>query len=306
MPTLRVELFGKLRIRCGETQIDCLDVAKAQELLCYLLLHREWPHPRETLAGLLWGDCSCAQSKKYLRQVLWQLQTCIEKQAQITHGPLLLLDADWIQINPDAALWLDVDVFERAYTRVQGIAGHSLDAQAARSVEEAVELYRRDLLDGWYQDWCIFERQRLQDMVMSLLDKLMAYCEANGSYEAGIEYGTCILRYDQAHERTHRSLMRLLYLSGDRVAALRQYRRCAEALREELDVAPSHQTMVLYEQICSDTVNLAAFEPTLTPPPGAAEEALGQLKQLLLALGDLQQRVSRNIQAVEQSLDKRH
>ena len=64
--------------------------------------------------------------------------------------------------------------------------------------------------------------------------------------------------------------------------------------------------MALYEQICNDTVSLAAFEPMLIPPPGAAEEVLGQLKQVLLALGDLQRQVSRNIQAVEQSLDKWH
>ena len=35
-------------------------------------------------------------------------------------------------------------------------------------------LYRGDLLTGWYQDWCLIERERYQCMFVSLLDKLMA------------------------------------------------------------------------------------------------------------------------------------
>jgi len=52
-----------------------LTAGKPLELLCYLLLQRAWFHSREALASLLWGDFTTAQSTKYLRQMLWQLQT---------------------------------------------------------------------------------------------------------------------------------------------------------------------------------------------------------------------------------------
>jgi hypothetical protein len=41
------------------------------ELFCYLLLHRNKPHPRELLATVFWPECTTVQSRKCLRQALW-------------------------------------------------------------------------------------------------------------------------------------------------------------------------------------------------------------------------------------------
>ena len=36
-----------------------------------------------------------------------------------------------------------------------------MDEDRARSLEDAVSLYQGDLLEGCYEDWCIYERERL-------------------------------------------------------------------------------------------------------------------------------------------------
>lgn len=74
----------------------------------------------------------------------------------------------------------------------------------------------------------------------------MAHCQAHGEYEMGLFHGAQILAYDRARERTHRRLMYLHYLAGDRAAALRQYERCVAALEEELCVSPDQGTCNLY------------------------------------------------------------
>lgn len=99
-------------------------------------------------------------------------------------------------------------------------------------IQNAVQLYQGPLLEGWYQDWCLYERERLQSMYLAMLDELMGYCEVRHDYETGLLYGMGIMSYDWARERTHRRLMRLHYLNGDRAAALRQYEQCAVALKE--------------------------------------------------------------------------
>jgi len=40
-------------------------------------------------------------------------------------------------------------------------------------LQEAVRLSYADLLEGWYQDWCLYERERLQNIYLLILDKLM-------------------------------------------------------------------------------------------------------------------------------------
>jgi DNA-binding SARP family transcriptional activator len=177
-------------------------------------------------------------------------------------------------------------------------------------LQNAVDLYRGDLLEGWYQDWCLFERQRLLNMYLAMLDKLMGYCEAHQEYESGILYGMRILRYDQAQERTHRRLMRLHYLTGDRTAALRQYESCVAALKEDFGVGPARRTVALYEQIRSDQIYDDRGWPSRTGEPGQITTtyltgALATLKHSLSMLNDLQERLRRDIEDIEAAMRRR-
>src|SRR5262249_2961614 len=232
MPPLRVRLFGKLSVQRQERIVNGLDACKVRELFCYLLLYRQSPHPRESLASLFWGDSSTAQSKKYLRQALWELQTALNADLYPGHDGVFIVEPEWVRLNPAAELWLDVAIFEQALVLTRGMAGSSLDADGVEALRNAARLYQGDLMEGCYQDWCLCERERLQSAYLIMLDKLMDCCEARQEYEEGLAYGQCVMRYERARESTHRRLMRLHYLAGDRTAALRQYARCVEALTE--------------------------------------------------------------------------
>ena len=304
MARITVCLFGKLSIQSNGHALSGLDARKIQQLLCYLLLHRDHPQPREVLASLLWSDNSTDQSKKYLRQTLWQLQSALDQRHKLFNGSLLTVDADWVDLHSGADLWLDVATFEDAFTPVKDIQGRDLDPEMAQRLESAVQLYHGDLLEGWYEDWCLFERERLQNMYLAMLDKLMGYCEANKQYETGIVYGTRILFFDRAREHTHRHLMLLQYLAGNRSAALRQYERCSIALDEELGVKPAKSTLALYEQIRHDHIHSltnpsikTAHTPQLTAAP--APELLGRLNQVIDLLAHVQNVAQHGMEAIE-------
>lgn len=307
MNTVRVCLFGEFQIQWGEENLTDLYPRKTQELLCYLLLYRDRCHPRENLASLLWGDTSTTLSKKYLRQALWQFQNTLRSQIELVHHDVLLVDAERLRINPDADLWLDVAVFERAIVRTQGIAGATLDTQQAQTLSSAADLYRGDLLEGWFDDWCLYERERLQNMYLSLLDKIMDYCEAHNECEIGLDIGSRILRYDGARERTHRRLMRLYYLSGDRTAALRQYDRCVRALHRELAVKPAARTTALFQQIRTERFAGPPESPLTDPLTNSSSipqwtETVEQLRHLQRSLTRVQDELQRAIHVAEAAM----
>jgi DNA-binding SARP family transcriptional activator len=305
MAALSIHLFGKFCIRYNEQVLKGFDSRKVQELLCYLLLYRNREHPREVLANLLWGDSSTAQSKTYLRKALWQLQAALDSQTDPPVGSVLLADPNWVQLNAEANLWLDVAVFEQAFAPIQGLPGEKLDSHHAQALRNAVALYRADLLEDCYQNWCLYERQRLQHMYLAMLNKLMGYSETQHEYEAGLGYGRQILQYDRAHESTHRQLMRLHYLAGDRTGALRQFEHCVAALKEELSVRPDEGTLALYEQIRSNQLIDTTPGPTMSAVTTPLPEVLGHLKQLQSFLMDIQDQVQQGIQAIEQAMKKR-
>jgi DNA-binding SARP family transcriptional activator len=307
MSTLKIQLFGKFCVRRNEQALDGLDARKIQELFCYLLLHRDHSLPRETLASILWPETTTTQSKKNLRQALWQLQSALGSQSEPANDRLLLVDQDWVQLNSEADLWLDVAEFEQVFNLVQKTSGQEMDSSIAQLLEKTVQFYQGPLLEGWYQDWCLLERERLQSMYLAMLDKLMSFSEVHYDYETGLLYGMRIMCYDRARERTHRRMMRLYYLLGDRAEALRQYERCAAALDEELGISPSKSTQALYKQIQVDQLD----EPSPTPievdtspevPTPQLLEVLGHLAQVQRSLSELQSKVQQSIRMVETAL----
>jgi DNA-binding SARP family transcriptional activator len=310
---LQIRLFGQISVQQGGQPLSDLS-AKALELLCYLLLHRDRGHTRETLAGVLWPEASDSLSKKYLRQTLWQLHSTLASRA--SHGQanaeaLLTLHPGWVRVNPKAAWWLDVAAFEQAHSRCRDTPGQDLTDPQAQALEAAVVLYRGDLIEAWYQDWCIYERDRLQLTYLAMLEQLMGYCEARQLYAKGVAYGQCILRYDPARESTHRELMRLYYRAGDRTTALRQFDRCAAAVTKQFNVQPSRETVALYYQVrtdrLEDTPRQTTVEPRLDDEPGndllfALQTRLDHIQASLSAL---QQQVQQELTAISRVLTGR-
>jgi len=297
-------LFGKFTAHHDAGLLKGLDASKDQELLSYLLIHRDRPHSREALATLLWGETSTEKSKKYLRQALWHLHAALNSNNG-NGTAVLLVDNDWLSLNPCSNLWTDVADFERAFAGAEGIAGRQLDAEKAQALREAVVLYSNDLLPGYYHDWILFERERLQNMYLLMLDKLIVYLQFHGDYEVAQGYGATILRYDPARERTHRQLMHLYSLAGDRTSALRQFERCALALKQELGVKPEKKTVELYERIKSDQMGHTESAESLTHTPSSSD-MLTRLKQLQAIVSGVQRRIQRDIKSIEalQSKDK--
>jgi len=304
MSNIKFFLFGKFCFEANSKLIHKIEPHKTEELLGFLLLNREKPHSREKLADLLWGEIAAEQSKGYFRKALWRLQTLLEPYC----GPnTLLVDGEWIQVNPKFDSWLDIAVLEKAFINTQGIQGGDLSEKQSQIIQDAIEIYRGELFEGWYQDWCLFERERLQYIYFAMLDKLIEYCEVHEYYEKGLIFGKRILQYDRVREQTYRQLMRLHYLAGDRTTALRQYQKCKAVLQEELDVEPAESTRILYEMIRADKL-----EGPRSIQIGKSEAAQGEADSLRAVfshmnafqktLGQIQTQLTQDLRVIQRTI----
>lgn len=309
MSGLKVTLFGKFSIWRGKQRIQGMQARKVQELFSYLVIFRKTPQPREQISELLWGDQPPLKSRKNFRQTLWRLQSALKAAFKGVHNApddaTLLVDPQWVQLNPRADFWLDTDEFEDTFNRVSAKRARDLSMSDFLAIQEAVNLYKGELLDGWYADWCIAERERFQAIHLMLLDKLVQFCEVQGHYDTGLVYGAELLRQDRAYERAHRQMMRLYFMAGDRTQAIHQYERCVTALRTELDIAPSERTRHLYEQIRTDTFSPPAFAREKSAAPQAVSTTLGdvlrRLEQFSEALTHMEFQVQEDIKTLGRS-----
>lgn len=231
MSTLQPYFLGTLDIRYDDQPLPKPPTLKSQSLLAYLILHRHQPQSRDRLVGLFWGDRPERKARRSLTTALWHIRRCLPQD-------YILSDPHTVQFDPQADLWLDVDEFES-----------HLSHDEMAHLQSAMALYRGHFLDGFYDDWIINERYRLEALFCEALARLMVAQEAGGEHEAALSTALHLLDRDPLREDAHRLAMRAYCWLGQRNAALEQYRRCREILREELGAEPTVETAELYQAI---------------------------------------------------------
>lgn len=258
MPQLRISLLGAPVITVGRTAV-ITDTRKATALLAYLAVTGQ-PQRRATLAALLWPDTDEQKARGALRRTLSVLRSALGDRWLEAASDTVQLDRADIQV--------DVQGFRRAI--------------AEGRLEEAAALYRGDLLDGFtlrdspgFDDWQAAQADALRTDYAGVLARLAAAAERTGDLPAALGYAKRRLATDPLHEPAHRELMRLYAGSGDRSAAVRQYRECARLLDRELGVAPSDETRALH-----DAIEAGTLDDRESPPEVATASAIAELHTL--------------------------
>ncbi|MBN1993910.1 MAG: AAA family ATPase [Anaerolineae bacterium] len=260
---LKLQLLGGCEIRCPDGPLH-LETAKTNALLAYLAM-QPGPQQRHKLMGLLWGDLPEPNARRNLRRALWNLRRQLDHPT--ASSSFILTTHQTVEFNRESDYWLDAKEFERLANGETG---------------KAVELYRGDFLEGFYvhdapafEEWMLAERERLRTLVLLALQRLGEYHAARGEYAAGAEYITRLLALAPWREETHRELMRLLALTGQRSAALAQYEECRRMLKAELGLEPLEETTMLYERIRQgvEETSLLRLRAVASPFPFVGREA---------------------------------
>jgi DNA-binding SARP family transcriptional activator/predicted ATPase len=266
---LSVRLLGPLQMTLDGEPVTGFASDKVRALLAYLAVETEQPHRREKLAGLLWPDWPERSARANLRRALANLRQVIGDHRAMP--PFLHISRQTVQFNSASDAWIDVAAFTHL------LQAKGLSQQTIRQLEQAVELYRGDFLEGFsvgdspaFEEWVLLNRERLRRLVMEAFHRLAEYHEQYGEYERGLQHAWRQVELDPWRENAHRQLMRLLALSGQRGAALAQYETCRRLLAEELGVEPAAGTTRLYEQIRDG--ELKAPVPFPARPPDLAAE----------------------------------
>jgi len=270
---LELTLLGQADIRLNGQSLMGFYSGKAQALLFYLAVTGQ-THTRPALAGLLWADMPEDDALMNLRQVLTNLRKLV--------GDHLTITRQTVSFNRDSDYWLDVEAFQ---------AGGEIasDGGDIEKVRQAVDLYRGDLLAGFYvrdgqafEEWVLTQQARLRELALETLQKLTAYFVRKGDYRNGIAYSRRLLALEPWHEEVHRRLMLLLARSGQRSAALAQFQTCRQVLAEELGVEPATETLALYHRIqAAQTAQRPNLPRQLTSFIGRQTE-LAKIQHLLL------------------------
>ena len=236
------------------------DTKKAVALLAVLAVAgRE--QSRERLAAQLWPDSDPVHARGSLRRTLSVTAAAV--------GECMLISRSAVAIQPGGAR-VDVADFAALIARPD-----------AASLERGVRLYRDDFLAGFslrgcpdFEDWQSATADRLRQDLAGALERLVAACVAAGDLTRALDHARRWLSLDPLHEPAHQALIRLQAWTGQRSAALRQYRALVRVLSRELAVSPLPETTRLYDDVRAGRLGpgpgqAAAAQTPAAPSPAA-------------------------------------
>ncbi|MGO4384234.1 AfsR/SARP family transcriptional regulator [Specibacter sp. RAF43] len=199
---------------------------------------------RHALANLLWPDSSETQAAGNLRASLFH----------ITHKlpALICLSSDCLLLEPS----VEVD-----FHRIRWLIADIQDTGNLAAPDSAYVLHHADLLPGWYDDWVIFEQERLQQLRLDGLEALAGYFLQVGSTGRALEAALAATAIEPLRESAQLILLQCHLQAGNNVSAMQSFHEFRGRLNRELGVRPSSLFAEVMEAL------RPAQAPSAQPPP---------------------------------------
>jgi DNA-binding SARP family transcriptional activator len=254
----RLQTLGALDLKApdGTSVRSVLAQPKRLALLAYLAIARpRGYHRRDTLLGIFWPDLDEAHARGALSRAVYYVRHGLGRGAIVSHGD------DELGVS-EAGIWCDAAAFDAA-----------LDTN---KLEEALALYRGDLLEGFFisdapefERWLEKERARLRERAAQAAVTLATAEEARANSPLALRWMRQAAQMTPYDEATARELIRLSSRAGDTSGAVRAYQDFARRLAADLAIEPTAETKALVAQIRLQSQPLKQVIPTNDAPQTA-------------------------------------
>lgn len=220
---------------------------QAVTLLKYLVTQLDRSVHRERLLDCLWPDVDEKQAWGRLKVTMYYLRRELRSQGISDDVIKTIGSAYMLKRN---SVWVDAQAFERLFDQGRKLWEQAQWGDALTLFIESERLYRGDYLEEEvYEDWCAEERERLRELYLELLARMVECYARLGSHTEAIHICRKALVIDQCRENMHYALMEILVNDGQPELALTQYRQCKQILTREFGTAPLAKMQRLHDQI---------------------------------------------------------
>ncbi len=254
LSTLKLFLLGSPRVEQDGRSVE-IPRHKALALLAFLAITQK-SHTRDALAAMLWPEADASHARGALRRALSDIgKTC---------RTVLETSGDSIGIKPgdrnsDAAgLWVDAHSF---HSLVNASVNHAHPPEVPcleclARLTEAATCYRDDFMQGFtlpdcpqFDEWQFFQTESYRQEMAAALEQLVRHHRALGNADEALSFARRWSALDPLQESAQHAIIELYAESGQRPAALRQFREYVRVLDEEMNAAPTQELALLIDRV---------------------------------------------------------
>ena len=224
---ISVKLFGVFQLTIAGQEAPAVRARAAGWILALLILRQGQEVERHWLAETLWPATEKAVALFILRRNLSELRKVLGGEAHRVHSPT------------SHTLRFDLTDVVCALTAFERFTSRKDTA----SLQQAVTLYRGELLEGCREEWILAERAVYEQVYLKALEDLARNERQNGNLDAATQWFRRLIAQAPLHEEAHYRLIETLGLLKDYVGIERQYRE----LRRHLLDGLVNKSLVVYE-----------------------------------------------------------
>ncbi|MPZ26591.1 MAG: SARP family transcriptional regulator [Micromonosporaceae bacterium] len=179
---------------------------------------------RTEIAGTLWPDMPEAKALASLRTALWRLRRLTG--LRVVDGQDALATAGTVDV--------DVQAFVASVRQILTTD----DGRIERSPMPVLPAIG-ELLPGWYEDWVLFERERMRQLQMHALETVAERLTSARRYAEAIDAALAAVWLEPLRESATRALIVAHLGENNLVEAVRCFESFRDNLVTELGVQPS-------------------------------------------------------------------
>jgi len=301
---LEVRLLGQFEVIRDGTRIPdhVWRQRKAKSFLALLLCQPGRVFSHDMLIDGLFEGADPQRALSSLYALVSRLRRTLEPDLkQGKDSAFIVHEGDGYCFNIEGPCWVDTIEFLRHVDRGEERRRRGEHLQGVAAYEEAIRLYRGDFLESnRYEEWTLKPREQWQEHYVCALRQLADGYAHLGDYNRAATACREAFNLQPWRESVLRLLMEYHHMAGERSEALRVYHQGVQALRQQLDVEPSLQTLELKRKVLeeSDPDTCAIRDRTriavlplvnLSSDPSDAHLADGMTEELIYRLSQVRE-----------------
>lgn len=201
----------------------------SKRLIVFVALHGGHVE-RRAAAGNLWPVGNDIRAAGNLRSALWRLR----------RAGIEIVETDKCALRLLAETTIDLHVVSDWAARL--IEGTPTEADLATGAWRSNTL---ELLPGWYEDWVVFERERLRQRLLHGQEALSRHLIRAGRYPEAVEAAMAVVGVEPLRESAQRVLIEAHLAEGNVAEARRAYEAYRRIAIHELGVVPGPELTAL-------------------------------------------------------------
>ena len=217
---------------------------KRKLLLCFLLMNKQNTLSKDRIIDLFFGDSSAENSDNLFHQSVSNIRTALKSAytesvsggwkeiGTVPEKQFIVYEGKQLKISPGISVYSDCGLFDMLIQKASATENIS---EQLNCLNNAVNLYSGDALEGFYEPWCEEVRSEYRTKYINVLEMYSDLLVKDKNYEEALKYAEILHHKEPFNEKGIEVLINSLLRAGKSSQAKDRFSAIKELFKAELN-----------------------------------------------------------------------